>query len=228
MRYRLRLLERALSCATAFGCLSAHPLVVPRSRSPSVAPSAAYDGPVSRKIVAVASVLAAGVVAFVLMAEGIDGPRVSDSSPSPAIVVTEGVSGQPSTVAELPNADAEDFRSLMQALRGTPVVVNLWASWCEPCKDEMPRLAEAATEHVSVQFLGVDSLDSRAGAEAFIAEFSVPFPSLFDPDASIRNELGSFGLPVTVFFDADGTEIAKVDGELSQSTLDEHLAAIEA
>ena len=143
-------------------------------------------------------------------------------------MVAEGVSGLPSTVAELPNADAEAFRSLMNELRGTPVVVNLWASWCEPCKVEMPRLAEAATEHSGVQFLGVDSLDSRDGAETFIAEYSVPFPSLFDPDGVIRNELESLGLPVTVFFDADGKQIAKVDGELSQSALDEHLAAIEA
>ena len=181
-----------------------------------------------RKIIAVASVFAAVVVAFALTADNDDGSSVADPSPSPAIVVAEGVSGLPSMVAELPNADADAFRSLMQALRGTPVVVNLWASWCEPCKVEMPRLAEAATEHSDVQFLGVDSLDSREGAEAFIAEFSVPFPSLFDPDGVIRTELGSFGLPVTVFFDADGAQIAKVDGELSQSSLDKHLSAIEA
>ena len=64
------------------------------------------------------------------------------------------------------------------------------------------------------------------GAESFIAEHAVSFPSLFDPDASVRTELGSFGLPVTVFFDADGDQVAKVDGELSQSALDEHLAEI--
>jgi thiol:disulfide interchange protein len=54
----------------------------------------------------------------------------------------------------------------------------------------------------------------------------VPFPSLFDPDGAIRTDLGSLGLPVTVFFDADGNQVAKVDGELSQSALDEHLAEI--
>ena len=75
-----------------------------------------------------------------------------------------------------------------------------------------------------MQFLGVDTLDAREGAEAFIAEFGVPFPSLFDPDGVIRTDLASFGLPVTVFFDAEGNQVGKVDGELSQSTLDEHLA----
>jgi hypothetical protein len=78
-----------------------------------------------------------------------------------------------------------------------------------------------------VQFVGVDTLDSREGAEAFIAEFSVPFPSLFDPEGTVRTELEGFGLPVTVFFDADGEQFAKVEGELSQSDLDEGLAAID-
>ena len=174
------------------------------------------------------SVLAVAVVAFALIAGGDDGPRASDASPSPAIVVVEGVSGLPSTVAELPNADAEAFRSLMHELRGTPVVVNLWASWCEPCKLEMPRLAAAAAEHLDVQFVGVDTRDSRDGAESFIARFSVPFPSLFDPDGAIQTELGSFGLPVTLFFDADGNQVAEVEGEVSPSTLAEHLATIEA
>jgi peroxiredoxin len=90
----------------------------------------------------------------------------------------------------------------------------------------MPRLSAAAVEHAGVQFLGVDTLDSRSGAESFITRHAVPFPSLFDPDGAIRTDLGSFGLPVTVFFDADGNQVAKVDGELSQSALDEHLNEI--
>ena len=87
-------------------------------------------------------------------------------------------------------------------------------------------LSRAATEHPDVQFVGVDTLDSREGAEAFIAEHRVPFPSLFDPDGAIRTDLASIGLPVTVFFDSEGNEVRKVDGELDQSTLDEQLVAI--
>jgi thiol-disulfide isomerase/thioredoxin len=138
-------------------------------------------------------------------------------TPSPAL---------PTSVDELPPADADAFRGLLADLQGTPVVVNLWASWCEPCKREMPMLSRAAADHPDVQFLGVDTLDSREGAEAFIAEFGVPFPSLFDPDGVIRTDLDSFGLPVTVFFDAEGNQVGKVDGELSQSTLDQNLTAI--
>ncbi|MEX0650557.1 MAG: TlpA disulfide reductase family protein [Actinomycetota bacterium] len=181
-----------------------------------------------RRMIALVSMLAAGIVAFALIQPGDNGAPTTSVSPSPALVVGDGVPGLPESVAELPNAVALAFRSLMGELRGTPVVVNLWASWCEPCKAEMPRLAEAAVTHPDVQFLGVDTLDSREGAESFITEFSVPFPSLFDPDGAIRTELEGFGLPVTVFFDADGEQIAKVEGELSQSVLDEHLAAIDA
>jgi thiol-disulfide isomerase/thioredoxin len=147
-------------------------------------------------------------------------------SSSSALRAVEDVDALPATVAALPNADVGAFRALLDDLRGTPVVVNLWASWCEPCKREMPMLSEAAEAHRDVQFLGVDTLDAREGAEEFIARFGVPFPSLFDPDGVIRTDLDSFGLPVTVFFDADGNQVGKVDGELSQSALDEHLAAI--
>ncbi len=159
------------------------------------------------------------VIAATLVLSACDPASPNDPTSSPAMSL-------PSTVAELPTADAAAFRGLLDELQGTPVVVNLWASWCEPCEREMPMLSEAAADYPDVQFLGVDTLDSREGAEAFIAEYSVPFPSLFDPDGAIRTELGSFGLPVTVFFDAEGNEVAKVDGELGQSALDEHLAEI--
>lgn len=202
------------------GPASTHPVASPRLPPPTM-------HLVFRKIVLLVSALALTIVAFAFsLRKSDDGPVAPRAAPSPAIVVLDGIAGLPSTVAELPAADADAFRSLMDELRGTPVVVNLWASWCEPCKREMPRLASAAGEHHDVQFVGVSSLDSREGAESFIAELSVPFPSLFDPDGAIRTELAGVGLPVTVFFDAEGTQIAKIDGELSQSVLDAQLAAI--
>jgi cytochrome c biogenesis protein CcmG, thiol:disulfide interchange protein DsbE len=173
--------------------------------------------------------VATALIAAASMALGAcDSPEPPGApTPSPALLAVEGVEGLPETVAALPNTDVGAFGTLLEELRGTPVVVNLWASWCEPCEREMPMLSAAARAHDGVQFLGVDSLDAREGAEEFIAEFGVPFPSLFDPDGAIRTDLGSLGLPVTVFFDADGERVAKVDGELSQRALDEQLAAID-
>lgn len=180
-----------------------------------------YDGPMLRR-----TLPAMAILALALVACDDPAPLRGSTSSSPAIVAVDGVDGMPTTVAELPNADATAFRSLLGELRGTPVVVNLWASWCEPCTREMPLLALAAADHRDVQFLGVDTLDSRGGAEDFIAEHGVPFPSLFDPDGAIRTDLAGNGLPITVFFDAEGNQVAKVDGELSREVLDEQLGAV--
>lgn len=173
-----------------------------------------------------AAVVGAAVVVGLLLASlGADDGAGPATSSSPALRAAD-VDGLPSTVAELPVTDAAGFRQLLDDLRGTPVVVSLWASWCEPCTREMPRLAEAARSNPDVQFLGVDTLDSRDGAERFIERFDVPFPSLFDPDAAIRTDLGGSGLPITVFIDAAGEQVAMVVGELSQADLDEQLTAI--
>jgi thiol-disulfide isomerase/thioredoxin len=136
------------------------------------------------------------------------------------------VPGLPTTVDALPVTDVPRFRALMDSLHGTPVVVNAWASWCGPCEAEAPRLRAAAEAHPEIQFIGVDILDSRDGAEAFIADQGIDYPSLFDPPGAIRTDLGGIGQPVTAFFDASGAQVALVDGELSQSVLDRHLREI--
>lgn len=106
---------------------------------------------------------------------------------------------------ELPELDFEQFRALLGELRGTPVVVNVWASWCAPCRAEAPGLARLAREFSgSVQFLGVDILDDRASAREFILEFDWPYPSIFDPAGEIRDRLGYVGQPITILYDRAG------------------------
>ena len=76
----------------------------------------------------------------------------------------------PTSVAALPAFDVETYQQLLTQLRGTPVVVNVWASWCGPCKAESPLLHEASRSYGDrVQFLGVDILDSLGGARSFLA-----------------------------------------------------------
>jgi cytochrome c biogenesis protein CcmG/thiol:disulfide interchange protein DsbE len=147
-------------------------------------------------------------------------------SSSPALVATDDAALLPSTVAELPPMDVDGFHELLGQLRGTPVVVNVWASWCDPCIREAPMLSAAARSHRDVQFLGVDHQDGRAGAETFIAEHHIPYPSVFDPAGAILTDLEAIGPPVTVFYDADGRQRAKIVGELSDRTLAENLEAI--
>jgi thiol-disulfide isomerase/thioredoxin len=98
------------------------------------------------------------------------------------------------------------FEQRLTALRGYPVVVNLWASWCGPCRFEFPLMQKASTTYgKKVAFLGVNSQDSNAGAETFLEEAPVPYPSFSDGDRAIAETIGTGrGLPATVFYDRNG------------------------
>lgn len=96
-------------------------------------------------------------------------------------------------------------------LKGYPIVVNQWASWCEPCRAELPFFADAANSAAGeVAFLGIDMQDNLDSAEEFLTEVPIPFPSVFDPTAAAIGSLGG-GIvsPTTVFIDEKG-EIVEV------------------
>jgi thiol-disulfide isomerase/thioredoxin len=121
---------------------------------------------------------------------------------------------------KLDEGTPDRFDQTLRLLRGKPVVVNFWATWCGPCKDEMPRLVDAAkTYRGRVHFLGVDVQDSAASAAAFIREYDIPFRSLSDPDGEIRRAQRLVGLPETQFYTADG-ELAFLNrGEIQSGEL---------
>jgi thiol-disulfide isomerase/thioredoxin len=105
----------------------------------------------------------------------------------------------------LPEYGVAQFEELLAELRGRPVVVNFWGSWCPPCREEAPDLRTASEEFEGrVQFLGVDILDNREAAREFIREFDWRYPSVFDPEAEIRGGLGYLGQPITLIYDARG------------------------
>jgi cytochrome c biogenesis protein CcmG/thiol:disulfide interchange protein DsbE len=133
----------------------------------------------------------------------------------------------PTYADTLPAMDPGSFERLLSQLEGTPVLVNFWGSWCPPCKDEMPRLVEAHDEFGDrVQFVGVDIIDNREEARAFMEEYGMTFPSVFDPPDAIKTSLGQFGQPTTVFFRADGSFDFAYAGPISVGILRRHLAAI--
>jgi cytochrome c biogenesis protein CcmG/thiol:disulfide interchange protein DsbE len=130
----------------------------------------------------------------------------------------------PATTTALPSFDFARYERLLYQLRGTPVVVNLWASWCGPCRSETPVLVAAAKRYGdAVQFLGVDYQDERGAAAAFIADRSVPYPNLFDPSGDVHTQLGFVGLPDTIFYAKDGTISATWSGPLTGQALREQL-----
>jgi thiol-disulfide isomerase/thioredoxin len=126
----------------------------------------------------------------------------------------------PRTADALPTSDPDRFRRLLDQLRGTPIVVNFWGSWCPPCHDEMPRLVAAHEEFGDrVQFLGVDILDTRTEARAFIERYGMRFPSVFDVDDAIKPSLGGFGQPVTIFYARDGRVVTSWTGPIPEDRL---------
>jgi cytochrome c biogenesis protein CcmG/thiol:disulfide interchange protein DsbE len=101
---------------------------------------------------------------------------------------------------------ADAFEARLERLRGHPVVVNQWASWCGPCRYEFPFFQRLAARYRGrVAFLGVNSQDSKGDAEDFLDEFPVPFPHYSDKDASVARLFGGGrAWPTTAFYRADG------------------------
>ena len=151
------------------------------------------------------------------------GTTATSAPPTPAVNATS-VPSLPATVNALPTMDVAQFHTLLGELKGTPVVVNVWAAWCTPCRSEAPLLVAAAKANPGVQFLGVDIQDSIAGARTFLSTYGVTYPSVSDPSAAIKTDLGAFGQPDTYFYDAAGRQVDAVPGLLSAATLRAGLA----
>jgi thiol-disulfide isomerase/thioredoxin len=135
----------------------------------------------------------------------------------------------PTDPYELPAFDMAAYEQLLAELEGTPLLVNIWASWCAPCRDEAPHLAEAHAEFGDrVQFLGLDILDERGSARAFMREYGWTYPSVFDGPGAIRDGLGILGQPATLFYDASGELVMTWSGPLTDEALADGLDAIVA
>lgn len=126
----------------------------------------------------------------------------------------------PATASALPAFDFAKYQQLLAQQEGIPVVVNIWASWCGPCRDEAPVLAAAsATYGDRVRFLGVDILDDVGSARGFIREFGWTYPSVFDVSGDIRDRLGLVGQPYTLFYDASGELVDTWTGAIPEDEL---------
>lgn len=110
--------------------------------------------------------------------------------------------------SRLLDGGVERYETELANLRGTPVVVNQWASWCGPCKFEFPFFQrQAKLLRGQVAFLGVNSKDSTRDAEAFLAEYPTPYGHVEDRDGDVaRSYGGGRAWPTTVFYNAQGQQ----------------------
>jgi thiol-disulfide isomerase/thioredoxin len=109
---------------------------------------------------------------------------------------------------------ADAYEKRIAALKGYPIVANLWASWCGPCRFEFPTLQKLSARYgKQVAFLGVNSQDSDAAAKTFLGEEPVPYPSYIDPNKDIGSQLkATLGLPDTSFYDRGGNLVFTKQG----------------
>jgi cytochrome c biogenesis protein CcmG/thiol:disulfide interchange protein DsbE len=115
-----------------------------------------------------------------------------------------------------------DGRLALSELRGTPVVLNLWASWCTPCREEAPRLEQGWERWGprGVAFLGLNIQDLRGDAREFARRFGITHPSVRDARRGVADDYGATGIPETFFVDARGRVVGHVIGVVSERDLE--------
>ena len=115
----------------------------------------------------------------------------------------------------------------LQAFGGKPLVVNLWASWCPPCRREMPLLRDAQLRHADVNFVFVNQMESAAAVRRYLDAARIDLDNvLLDQHSALSSAIGSQALPATLFFDARGRLVERRLGELSAASLAQRLAEL--
>jgi len=141
-------------------------------------------------------------------------------------LVSSPLIGRPAPAFSLATLTGETFD--LGRLRGRPVVLNFWASWCLPCRDEAPLLTAAAADYQAqgLQVLGVVYQDSAENARAFMARYGQTYSGLLDPDGRTALDYGVFGIPETFFIDRGGVIVSKQTGPLDAASLRRQVEAI--
>lgn len=157
--------------------------------------------------IAIAGVLvAAGLIALAAVGVGSSGGSSGSAAPPTKAELHAVPKHLAADEAEANQVIDGSIEQKLAELRGIPVVVNQWASWCPNCRDEFPLFQQLSKQmRGKVAFVGLDSQDERGGAEEFLRQYPVTYPSIFDQDASQATSLGGGqGWPTTIYFDRRG------------------------
>lgn len=111
--------------------------------------------------------------------------------------------------AQILDGGKQAVQARLKALKGTPVVVNKWASWCGPCRAEFPFFQQTSVKYGKrIAFVGLNSGDNKGDATRFLEKFPIPYPSYADPREQAAAALkASTAYPITIFFDASGEQV---------------------
>jgi len=174
----------------------------------------------------IALCLAIGAVAIALQVDL--GFRSPSTSPGPSVTV---VGGSPLLNRPAPDFTLSDLDGQPVSLsdyRGRPLLLNFWASWCEPCKVEFPLFQAAREQHADagLEILGIIHDDSADAAAAFVEKEGSEWPALLDADDAVWTAYAGLGLPTTFFIDREGVIRAISFGPPLSGTLDDQLAKI--
>jgi cytochrome c biogenesis protein CcmG/thiol:disulfide interchange protein DsbE len=146
--------------------------------------------------------------------------------------VTDPLVGHPAPNFSLVMLQSDPGKSTLSLsnLKGKPIVLNFWASWCQPCKEELP-LLENAWKQMQVQkkeivILGIDFQESSSDATSFLQQQGITYLAGLDINGSIANKYGVASLPQTIFIDRNGTVTSREPGELTTQELSRNLQSI--
>lgn len=147
----------------------------------------------------------------------------------PSVRAPQPAVGHPAPAFTLATLDGAEFTLSSDAANGerTPIVLNFWATWCGPCRNEMPALQAAAENYRGhVAIIGVDQMEDKATVQAFVDELGITFPIPMDADGAVGERYNVRGLPTTFFIDRNGVIQQIWTGEMNRITLAEGIGKI--
>lgn len=204
---------------------------------PAAKPAPARAGPVRWVLRALAASVPAGLLALLIYGVMAQSPNTSiddalshgQTTIAPAFrldVLQAGSLGTP-LQSKLAGVFGRPAVALSE-LRGTPVVLNFWASWCLPCQEEAPTLERAWREQArprGVLFLGLDMQDVTTDAQTFMRHYAIDYPNIRDPTNDVARTYGVTGVPETFFINAQGRIVAHIIGASPTAQLTEGINA---
>lgn len=185
--------------------------------------------------------LAAGAAVGVLLSSACGGEQAGSSSGDTKFVqgtgeITRVSAANRTSVPDLSGPSVDGKKLKLSDYRGRIVVLNVWGSWCSPCRAEAPNLAKVAreTKDEEVQFIGINTRDlDKANAKAFERNYKIDYPSFYDPSGKLilkfpKNTLSPQAIPSTLILDRDGKVAVRALKELSEKELRDSLAPLVA